>query len=280
MMNPTAVPKVKTVKVPMSLSIIQETPVNVDMKAFKDHPGVTFVVSSGGYTLQGSIHHPIGVTPLDDDDWVFTATCDVPDLLLRSKDPKSKSAHSAAEAWARGDASATFAGGGNAFPAIPGYTLGFAGGNFTIRPDGGEASLFSRAFEGKEKELDSVYYDEKSEYDREKRAYDRRVKGTPRTGREPFRLDAPVKRSLAEIFSGDNVPWLDAKNAINEAISASRAKPHYAEVEAANLTPGFATRSGVRSNHDQEVLLPLAGMLPDEIVDYLVNLISSTAPPE
>lgn len=47
----------------------------------------TVIVIGENLTRQFTIHHPIGVTDLDDEDWVLTQTAEIQSLLARSEDP-------------------------------------------------------------------------------------------------------------------------------------------------------------------------------------------------
>jgi hypothetical protein len=50
---------------------------------------VIMIVSASG-TRQFTVHHPVGVTPLQDDVWVVSETSDLPNLLMRINDPTKK----------------------------------------------------------------------------------------------------------------------------------------------------------------------------------------------
>jgi len=55
--------------------------------------GESFVIVMAGPAKNRSMtfHHPIGVTDVDEEDWVCTQTEDIPDLLARRKDPDEES---------------------------------------------------------------------------------------------------------------------------------------------------------------------------------------------
>jgi hypothetical protein len=48
---------------------------------------VGIVIATGGQVRQLTVHRPIGVTPLSNDDWVITPTGDIKQLLSRQVDP-------------------------------------------------------------------------------------------------------------------------------------------------------------------------------------------------
>jgi len=60
-----------------------------DLKTPKSLNGacVVLIVGPGGITEQLTIHHPIGVTDLKDDDWVMTRTNEIHTLFARKDDP-------------------------------------------------------------------------------------------------------------------------------------------------------------------------------------------------
>jgi hypothetical protein len=57
------------------------------------------IKSTTGVTRELIFHHPIGVTDLDDDDWVISEVGDIPSLLSRTKDPYAEEIATARAAW-------------------------------------------------------------------------------------------------------------------------------------------------------------------------------------
>jgi len=51
---------------------------------------MTFLIASDCGVVQHTIHHPIGFTDLDSDDWVITPTSEIPVLLSRADDPEER----------------------------------------------------------------------------------------------------------------------------------------------------------------------------------------------
>lgn len=81
-----APPVTKTVKVPAKLHVVGDTDVGfVPDKRVPD--AFSWVVASGQNVRKFTVHHPVGITPLDGDDWVITASGEVPILLQRAVHP-------------------------------------------------------------------------------------------------------------------------------------------------------------------------------------------------
>jgi hypothetical protein len=80
-------PLVKTVVQEISLTHMGGVTLKNDARL----PGafVILVVTSSG-TRQYTMHHPIGITVLDDDDWVLTPTPEVDPMLHRVRDPNQE----------------------------------------------------------------------------------------------------------------------------------------------------------------------------------------------
>jgi hypothetical protein len=57
------------------------------------------IKSTTGVTRELIFHHPVGVTDLDDDDWVVSEVGDIPSLLSRMKDPHAEEIAAARAAW-------------------------------------------------------------------------------------------------------------------------------------------------------------------------------------
>jgi hypothetical protein len=79
----------KAEKVPQKLK-----PNGLNQLDFKQDPLLNgawvFVMAGAGGSHSYTVHHPIGVTPLDDDEWVMTPSGDISQLLTNRESPNRK----------------------------------------------------------------------------------------------------------------------------------------------------------------------------------------------
>jgi len=87
--NARGTPFVKKEKVPIKLNPSLKTDIQFVSGQGPLKDAFTMIVSSGQTTREYTIHHPIGITDLDDWDWVMTETSEVQSLLQRIDDPGS-----------------------------------------------------------------------------------------------------------------------------------------------------------------------------------------------
>jgi hypothetical protein len=88
------------VKIPEGVSALDQsrTTLKNDSGALADCFLVT-LTGKAGMTVSFTVHHPIGITDLDEDDWVQTRTSEVRSLVSRSVDPEQGKVNSVRQKW-------------------------------------------------------------------------------------------------------------------------------------------------------------------------------------
>jgi len=262
------------------------TDVEVNANDFKraKSPIVILMAAEGG-VLSLTIHHPVGVTPHGEGEWIATETEQYHYLEERAEDPKAAirlqqaNTHSATilvKEYERGATESLKEVKAALTKIDTSAKLEINSHGDIMLNDKSTIKILNAIMKECDEELDEEFYRKKKQFVKEKLAYDKLVRGIPVKERSEFNpsIPYPEKRSKKAIFEGSKYKaYYALEQAIGNALNEIKKLPKVIEEREKLLKSDYETLGGLAKNTHQVPIPGLSGMNSIQARDQIMNLI-------